>query len=515
MIEEILYHGHRQGRKRDGGQDDQPQQQQEETTTGQAAAWLGSSWQTWAQKASLAAALIAGAALRVWHLNAALWYDEAFTAWLAQLPLPSLLAATAADVHPPLYYLIVWLTGHLLGYSEIALRLPSLVAGFCLIPVVYRLATCLHVNRRLAVILISLSPFQIYYSQEARSYALLTLAVALAGLGLLERRWWLAVAGSLAALYMHNTAVLFIGPLWLVSIRKDKVFWLAAVVLAVTWLPGAWWTITQAQQVGGNYWIPPLNHPGRLIASLDDLYWFAPNSSFVFATGLITSVVLCTIIASTPRLIALSPYRLIFTGAFAPLLLLAVASVVWQPMLISRVLAPSAPFFMLLIAVAWRRSFALLGGPVLILLLLAMAGPLARPAIDNEMLNFYGQQQPGDAMYHANVGSYVVWKYYRPDIRHFLYPQNTDLAQTLSRETRQAMGTNEIDFDLIKCAAIWPNRAPGRWWLIYFHNPTTTPHEIEMVSRLTQTNPSTKIRQLRNDSTTNAALVLVEPECNR
>src|SRR4030042_3827073 len=54
-----------------------------------------------------------------------LWYDESFTAWLAVLPLDRAMLATAGDVHPPLWYLIEWLTVRALGNSEWALRFPA------------------------------------------------------------------------------------------------------------------------------------------------------------------------------------------------------------------------------------------------------------------------------------------------------------------------------------------------------------------------------------------------------
>src|SRR5690606_16059505 len=37
-----------------------------------------------------------------------LWYDENFTLILARLPFDRMIAATAGDVHPPLWYLIEW-----------------------------------------------------------------------------------------------------------------------------------------------------------------------------------------------------------------------------------------------------------------------------------------------------------------------------------------------------------------------------------------------------------------------
>src|SRR3990172_8957004 len=69
-------------------------------------------------------------AVRLFHLGSeSLWYDEAFSAHLAALPLPRLIAATAGDVHPPLWYIIEWLMVHTLGASEFSLRLPAALAS--------------------------------------------------------------------------------------------------------------------------------------------------------------------------------------------------------------------------------------------------------------------------------------------------------------------------------------------------------------------------------------------------
>ncbi|MDR2623846.1 MAG: hypothetical protein LBC39_04650, partial [Methanobrevibacter sp.] len=41
-------------------------------------------------------------------LNQALWNDETFTFQLISMSFKDMLYSTAADVHPPLYYVILW-----------------------------------------------------------------------------------------------------------------------------------------------------------------------------------------------------------------------------------------------------------------------------------------------------------------------------------------------------------------------------------------------------------------------
>lgn len=454
--------------------------------------------------------------LRLWRIDAALWYDEAFTAWLVGLPLPQLLAATLGDVHPPGYYLLVWGVAQLLGSGEIALRLPSLLAGLGLIIVVYHLAMAMDLSDQttwLATGITALVPFQIYYSQEARAYAVLSLALALAGLYLLQQRYSWAVAISLLAGLLHNMALVYVACLWLAAVVYHKQARRQPLtILSVGYGLSMPWLMYQANQVTGNYWIPPLSSAGRLVATLDDLIWFTPNSPFVFATALITSLVLVLMLADLRSTVY--DLRFLVVTTTGPLAIIALASILWQPVLISRVMAPIAPFLYLWLASTITQTprrlklFTVLGVPTLLLITLS---PLINPAtgrapLDEAMANLYGQYQQGDGLYHANVGSYVVWHYYRPDIPQYLWPQDTNLNTTLSAATRQAMAMQEADFSTIACSA-------PRWWLIQFNNPTTTPAEITYINGLIDHYHGKKIAVLRNDTTTEGYLILLEPHC--
>lgn len=450
--------------------------------------------------------------LRLWHLNGALWYDEAYSAWLAALPLPRLLAATLADVHPPGYYLLLWALNSIMGNTEIVLRLPSLLAGLGLIAVVHYLGIALGLPARavwLATAITALAPFQVYYSQEARAYSLLSALIALAALWLWQNKPWPAVLAAVGALWLHNMAALFVVSLfaagWLSGRRPGK--WPLLTLLAGL-LAQAGFALRQAGQMTGDYWIPPLTSPGRLLATMDDLLWFAPNNPFVLATGLLTALGLLLLAFDYKFWLFTSRGRFLAIMSLGPLAIVALASLIWQPVLISRVVAPSAPFYYLWLARAvtasprrllvWAPAAALTAA-----LTLAALAYNGRPLVDNVLVSEMAQ---GEAIYHANVGSYVVWKYYLPHKPQYVWPQNTTLGQTLSGPTRLAMGMNEIEFSRVQCAA-------KNWRLIYFHNPTTTPPEIEYVTALTSAYPSSKIRQLRSDSTVDAAIVSLAPNC--
>lgn len=130
-------------------------------------------------------------ALRLTRLNAqSLWYDEGVTWLLASYQsLLGLIQWTAADIQPPLYYLVMWLVRPMFGDSEYGLRFPSVIFNILTMSVIYCLAQRLFANRLtaiLAIILTTLSPGMVYYSQEARMYTLLILAATLSSYLLLR-----------------------------------------------------------------------------------------------------------------------------------------------------------------------------------------------------------------------------------------------------------------------------------------------------------------------------------------
>lgn len=157
--------------------------------------------------------------------------------------------------HPPLYYLGLKGWTELWGRSPITLRAFSLLAAVLTIPVLYLLGHRMQGPRlgTAAALLLAVSPFHLYYSVEARSYAwsILFAAVALLAMVTLWQRteampsrwlavWWGAVLG---AGYTHYYAGLYCALLLLVFfvLRKRKAGTLlrlgAPFLLFLPWLP--------------------------------------------------------------------------------------------------------------------------------------------------------------------------------------------------------------------------------------------------------------------------------------
>ena len=137
-------------------------------------------------RSALGLILLAGAALRLYRLGAdSLWYDETVSTFLAGSRVAELLRHTAGDIHPPGYYILLrgWLvlmgypTGHADAHGiglEFAAAFFSLFFGIVLIALVYALARRV-ANRQvglIAALLVALSPYNVWYSQEVRMYTL-------------------------------------------------------------------------------------------------------------------------------------------------------------------------------------------------------------------------------------------------------------------------------------------------------------------------------------------------------
>ncbi len=135
--------------------------------------------------------LLLAAGLRFHYLETqSFWNDEGNSARLSERPLPAIIEGTASDVHPPLYYLALRGWRELVGETEFGLRSFSTFAGILTVAAVVALGRWLAGwgVGLVAGFLVAVNPALVYYSQEARMYALLALLAVLITLALL--RWF-------------------------------------------------------------------------------------------------------------------------------------------------------------------------------------------------------------------------------------------------------------------------------------------------------------------------------------
>ena len=117
--------------------------------------------------------LLGAFGLRLVQLGAgSLWYDETVSAYLAGLDLPAMIAHTAGDIHPPLYYALLhfWT---LPPAQRIRAALLSLFFGLLSSPSPNAITSGWRERAGwLAALLAAISPFNVWYSQEVRMYTL-------------------------------------------------------------------------------------------------------------------------------------------------------------------------------------------------------------------------------------------------------------------------------------------------------------------------------------------------------
>ena len=114
--------------------------------------------------------------LRLINLNQSLWLDEAINLNnVRALGFGDLvLKYSLSDFHPPLYHVILKANTLLIGSSELAARLPSVILGVLSVYITYLIGKKLYDKKTalIGAVLLATAPLHIYYSQEARMYML-------------------------------------------------------------------------------------------------------------------------------------------------------------------------------------------------------------------------------------------------------------------------------------------------------------------------------------------------------
>lgn len=164
--------------------------------------------------------ILLGFALRLYELaGQSMWWDELSTVARTAVSLEDLFQNLfSIRNHMPLYFLLMrpWAE---IGRSALIMRYFSLIWGVLTIPVMYGVGRKM-VNPAtglFAAALLAISPFNIWYSQEARMYSLLLFVLLLAHLFLVrgldknKGRDWLGYGAMLLiALYLHYMAALIV-----------------------------------------------------------------------------------------------------------------------------------------------------------------------------------------------------------------------------------------------------------------------------------------------------------------
>jgi mannosyltransferase len=199
----------------------------------------------------LLAILLLAAFLRFYHLGAqSFWNDEGNSARLSERTVDLIIEGTASDIHPPGYYLLLHYWRAIFGHSEFALRALSAVAGLALVLFTYLLGRQLFgkATGLMAAFLGAISPFAIYYSQEARMYALLA-ALAAASTYLLLRIL------NLQSLVSSKRTVTFVAYVLIAAAGLYTQYAFPFILLVHNLVFAVWWLAVARGSVARWHWL--------------------------------------------------------------------------------------------------------------------------------------------------------------------------------------------------------------------------------------------------------------------
>jgi hypothetical protein len=438
-----------------------------------------------------------------------LWYDENFTLILARLPFDRMLAATAGDVHPPLWYLIEWAFIRHFPYPSLApawtLRIPALVFSVLALWVFRLVLDQLAVPQKAklgAFTLMAILPMQLWYAQEARMYSLLEFEVLLTLWLCLKRSHPLTItAVSLAMLFTQNYALFYLAGIGAVVLLRDiqkviaahRLFGLtprlrafemtayiglsmlsAAFFYSVIWLDVV---RDQMKIINGRYWIQEQS-VGDVLNTLYKLFWGSSMPSFALLPGILTTF-MALALGLVILLHADHPAKwTVIVMAFAPLALAWIASVVWQPILLHRPLIGITPF--LYIVAAWsltrldgvfQRETVLTAALVIPLFVSGLGGYFKNiPAMKSDgaisplisALDYVkAHWQDGDVIYYTDDGPMVNLSPYAGGLPQYMMSACGDRLNTgpvlgsLSPRTREAMGVTVTALEDVPHKRAW------------------------------------------------------------
>src|SRR3972149_6603823 len=209
-----------------------------------------------------------GIAMRLAGLTASpLWYDEAWSLYLARLPLLPMGRVAALDFSPPLWELIVWPFIRAFG-PEFGLRLPALLFSLISLWLAYEITRLLQFDaaeRFVGMSLAALLPYQFYAAQDGRMYAMQSAIYLAAIIFALRGRWLGLTACCGLLLYTHATGAFYTTTALAVALLQHRHRWRAwtasGAVAAVALLP---WLPAYLHASDKHHWLTDLS-PGLIL----------------------------------------------------------------------------------------------------------------------------------------------------------------------------------------------------------------------------------------------------------
>ena len=442
-------------------------------------------------------AIILGAGLRWFQIGQhSFWFDEALSSLIANLTVTEIITNVAASDHPPGYYLLLhtWL---IFGQSETAIRSLSALFSLATIPLLYGLTRWLFTPAAasLASLIVAISPFQIYYAQESRTYSIiifLTTAIIWIFMVSVKRgNSWKTWSGYILivalALHFHyfSAFVVISLHLWLLLIKNPadaggmpvRQLLLTDMLITLLFIPQSSQAIsrTTAYLTTVSWQSSP-----HILSPLITLYYLmfvhrTPWPQLMVSIGLFLLILILTLILWENRR-RKSGYqqrleRALWLILVVPMVIVLLISWLIRPIYLDRSFAIASPALIMLLAwgtiAAPRRSPTpyLMVGLILTMLITLSTHYLtpdpAKPPLREAAYAIAEGFAPNDVSLHLQNASYIPALWYTPDIPH----QQIDVSGAFftSPEAQYALGGQVVEWQiaLTDTHRFWLTVMPG------------------------------------------------------
>lgn len=234
-------------------------------------------------------------ALRLYRLGYHdLWYDEVGTLLYTRLPW--------INKNAPAYWFFLHFWTKLFGLSEFSLRFPSLIFSFLAVIFTYLLGAKIFARKVgiIASLLIGLSPFHLWYAQEARDYSMVlffgTASSYFLFRAIKERHlvpWLLFLAASVGGFYTNYFYIFLFAAhfLLVIGVKRSQIkFWevLCFLAVAACFTPYLPKFFLKFQAVADGFWVASPTWRS-LVITLENLMLGYHGTDFLYGAAVLFS----------------------------------------------------------------------------------------------------------------------------------------------------------------------------------------------------------------------------------
>lgn len=395
-------------------------------------------------------------------------YDDAFSILLAGTTFDEIIAGTAADTMPPLYYFILHLW-QIFGSSIAFLRLPGIIFSLGIIFLAYHVVEKA-AGRQAAIwtaAILAVNPLQYYHAQDIRMYSLATFLIMVwiwAAMELfLEKdlqkfpvwKWCVLCLSGAGALYSHALAGFgLLSPYVFFLLKRDwKHLWgmiAAGVVSLSLYIP--WLTLVPGQiaKVQRAFWTPV---PGvvEVFQSIIMVFGDIPAPPIAMGISLFSAVLIAVIcgISLVRNRNENGSLLMFFLMAVIPPACLFILSYIMRPMFVPRAFLSAYVGLAACLGVVSSRSRiiekCLIGGLISICALATLPSSIQynefpRSPFLAASTYLESAVRQGDVILHDNKLSFFPSKVYSPRLNsQFLMDIPGSANDTLAAQTMRSL----------------------------------------------------------------------------